>query len=418
MRKDDPASHKRWTPILTGQNRAQALAAIREILADLPNPSIPDAFECSNRAVLLAEARYLPEMRISPGAVGLWLSRAVRRASDEAGSLDLHGGTVGVALAVECLRSRPEEKFVGSSDLDRALLRLLSDPLPVETQFDLIQGIVGLGVYLLARLPRRTARRALECLVVRLEERAEPCRDGVAWRTPPRSEPLLRRVALPGEILDVGVAHGVAGVVGFLAQAHARGILRYRTGALLRGGTRWLLSQRLSRRVPAFPTYVSGDEPHPSRAAWCYGDPGVAIALFHAAGELHDRETAREALTIARRSMALSPRDAGVEDACICHGSAGLGHLSNRLFQWTGDETFRESAIRWLTHALRGRRIGRGAAGFLFFSKRGAKRAEADRSLLNGTMGVAGALLSACANVAPVWDRPLLLDFPQLKVLA
>jgi hypothetical protein len=157
------------------------------------------------------------------------------------------------------------------------------------------------------------------------------------------------------------------------------------------------------------------------RSAWCYGDPGVAVALYSAARELADPDMARAALALARRSAALAPEVAIVEDTCVCHGSAGLGHLYNRLFQATGDEILREASLHWFRLALDSRRKGRGAAGFLFLGPKlspGTRlRACADRSFLNGTIGVAHALVSACSDKPPVWDRILLLDLSRLKAL-
>jgi hypothetical protein len=140
----------------------------------------------------------------------------------------------------------------------------------------------------------------------------------------------------------------------------------------------------------------------------------VALALFSAARALGDRALAAEALTIARDAAALSPQSAGIVDACVCHGSAGLGHIYNRLYQATGCEALRSAAVAWLVRAMDARKSRGGAAGFLFWGTPDLTdlrmRFWADRSLLSGTVGLALALISACGAAPPMWDRLLLLD--------
>ncbi|SRR6266536_3468501 len=77
----------------------------------------------------------------------------------------------------------------------------------------------------------------------------------------------------------------------------------------------------------------------------------------------------REALAIARRADAREPEIAGVKDAGLCHGAAGLGHIFNRLFQATGEEVFREAARYWFERTLEMKRTGQGIAGFSVFMR-------------------------------------------------
>jgi hypothetical protein len=388
---------------------------IRSIVEDLEVASADaQGSECiADRAILLAEAARIPGARISNQKIAALLARTMEQASQDPGSPTLFGGFLGLGFAVECLRALGQRGLRGSGQLDRFLLRSLSVPLPPESEFDLINGVVGAGVYLLARLPRITARRALEQLVRRLEERAEPSGRGLAWRTPPKAP---RRGQIPGRVFDLGLAHGIAGIVALLAKLRVHGISPRRTHTLLRGGVNWLFDQRLDRHNLQFPAFAAErTEPKPTRAAWCYGDPGVSIAVFSAARALGDRKAAAEALDIARKVAGLSLKQSGTRDACLCHGSAGMAQIFNRLYQATGDEAMREAASAWLVRALESRRAPGGAAGFLFWgSPQPASDLPgdfwADRTLLTGSLGVGLALASACSEAPPVWDRMLLLD--------
>jgi lantibiotic modifying enzyme len=375
-----------------------------------------DACSDADHAVFLAEATRLDDLRVSRRAIEHHLSRALDRlATDSDTPSFLHGGLTGVGVDIECVRALGKTSISGANEIDRMLLHAMSAPLAGDCHFDLISGLVGFAVYMLARLPRKTAGRCLEQLVDRFTERAEPVPGGLAWRTPPKQlSPADAARMMPGELFDLGVAHGVAGVVAVLAQLQAHRIRPAQTRKLLRQATNWLIDQQLEGPGLRFPTHAADRPPTPTRSAWCYGDAGVCVALFSAARALGDRAIAEQALTIARRSAALSPEQAGIQDACVCHGTAGLAHIYNRLYQATGDDELRDAAVAWFRRTLDSRTSKRGAGGFLFYGAPPRSRRRPgrwpDRSLLTGSMGVGLALVSACADAAPRWDRVLLLD--------
>ena len=78
----------------------------------------------------------------------------------------------------------------------------------------------------------------------------------------------------------------------------------------------------------------------PARTAWCYGDPGIAAALLLAGRAMDEPAWEREALDLARTVARRPAGNCGVNDAGLCHGAAGLGHLLNRFYQATGDPSF------------------------------------------------------------------------------
>jgi hypothetical protein len=131
------------------------------------------------------------------------------------------------------------------------------------------------------------------------------------------------------------------------------------------------------------------------RDGWCYGDPGVAAALFLAGRSTGNAAWEQEAITLAAGAAARRPLESGVVSADLCHGAAGLGHLYNRLWQASGDERLREGAAFWIGDAVRRLEAG---------------EATEDLGFLQGTGGVALALLSAVTSTAPEWDRVLLLS--------
>lgn len=323
-----------------------------------------------------------------------------------------YAGYPGVAWAVAHLEGRlferGEDDPVG--DTDDALLEWLQRS-PWKDDYDLISGLVGAGVYTLERRPRPRAMECLELIVGHLRATAEAAGEGVTWFTPLALVHPTQRDAYPRGYYNYGLAHGVPGIVAFLARLVSSELLLDVTAPLLRGATRWLLARRQDPNVGSnFPVCLApGEQAGHARAAWCYGDPGVGIALLAAARALHDGNVEREALDVLR-SLATRPFETcAVADTALCHGASGLMHIYARVFRATGDEACAAIARSWLDITLRLRRSD-GVAGFFYHEN---KTGEPPRivpypGLLMGAAGTGLALLGMASELEPTWDRFLL----------
>jgi hypothetical protein len=281
--------------------------------------------------------------------------------------------------------------------------------------YDLIVGLVGLGVYALERLPSPSATSCLEGVVDRLEELSVRRGVGITWHTAPRLLPPIQLEKSPRGYYNLGLAHGVPGVIAFLGAVCAAGVRRGKARKLLAGAVSWLLAQKFTDRPGAsFPPWITlGVVPTESaRSAWCYGDPGVAAALFWASRSVGETAWEKEAVGIAQAAAQRPFPETRVLDATLCHGAAGLAHLFNRISQATDDEVLRGAARSWFERALSFRLPGRGIGGFSLRSVRrdGTRRWLNDWGILTGASGIALALLAAATPVEPGWDRMLLLS--------
>jgi lantibiotic modifying enzyme len=349
--------------------------------------------------------------------------RLLEEAGDAVGSItmapSLYGGFAGVAWAMAHLERSSSGSNGGDSTgaVDEALRGYLNRR-GWRSDYDLVSGLVGFGVYALERLPDPTAVACLEGVVDRLGETAKRVADGVTWHTGPELLPLQQREQCPRGYYNFGLAHGVPGVIAVLGAACAVGVRRRKARQLLDGAVTWLLRQkRKDKKGSRFPAWVApGGKSESCRSAWCYGDPGVAAALFCAARSAGESAWEREALEIARGAATRPPDEAGVVDAGLCHGAAGLGHVFNRMYQATGDETLRRAARFWFERTLAMRQPGSGVGGFPALSARddGTKYWDDDPGLLTGAAGVALALLAATTSIEPAWDRMLLISTRRL----
>lgn len=426
-----------WQPILTAIQTEQATEAIRaiaEALRQLPSEAIPagmpDAYRDSSHEPLLARGKagqalfcaYLSEA--FPSAMDRerafqLLDQAVCRIAEAQSSASLFAGFTGVAWAVEHLQQRlgHVEQEDSNEEVDKVLKAYLKRR-PWEAEYDLVYGLVGFGVYSLARLARASAVGCLQEVVSNLEELAEHDSAGVTWRSAPESLLPHQRTQNPAGYFNLGVAHGVPGVIAMLGRTWAADVAREKIEPLLDGAIRWMLSQKLPEGSDgSFPYWVGpGTSPAPARLAWCYGDAGIATALLLAARSLHRSDWEREALAIGRQATKRPLETSAVVDAGLCHGAAGLGHLFNRLYHATRDEEFAEAARSWFARALAMRRSDQGLAGFSAWIKApdGEDAWVADPSLLTGAAGIGLALLAATTPIEPAWDQILLASIPPL----
>jgi hypothetical protein len=293
-------------------------------------------------------------------------------------------GFPGVAWVFEHLGEGGED---GNEEVDAAILEALA-PSPWRGDHDLVSGLVGLGVYGLERALRRGRTACLARVVTRLGELAEPRRGGLAWRTPPERLPADH--GAPEGYDNLGMAHGVPGVIALLAAAVEAGVEADAARALLQGAVPWLLAQD---RGEGYPLWVGpGIAPRVSTQGWCHGDPGVAAALHLAGSAAQEPSWTRAALATAHRA---STRGRMAYHG-LCHGTAGVAHILARLGQRTGDEA--------LTGAARAMWEGALAA------EPEALAAADGPGWLDGAAGLGLALLAATSPGAPGWDRALLLS--------
>ena len=275
-------------------------------------------------------------------------------------------------------------------------------------EYDLISGLTGLGVYHLVRhgpADSGMTSAVLDYLVALGEPVRRHGESLPGWWSGagPADAP---DPAWPAGHLNLGMAHGIAGILALLSAAMRAGIQvdghaeavselcatfdRYRQG---------------SDACPWWPAMISIREhrrgtPNPGRQArpsWCYGTPGHARAQQLAGLALGDPQRTRA----AERALAgcvLDRQVAGqLTDASLCHGWAGLVQALRRA---AGDALDPQPLRAALRTARRGMEDHLARAG-----------PPASRGLLEGTSGIQLAQndLPHAGGEPPAWDACLLL---------
>jgi lantibiotic modifying enzyme len=413
-------SQSTWSPLLARAERRDALAAVLAIAEDLQRlvDTELDMAAWRRRGVpggFLGLATGLPGIALffTYLAASLAKKEYAQRAEDlveqsveileeDTVPEGLFLGFTGVAWMLEHLRRMrciETEGFPSEAAVVALTAALSGADWP--GAFDVVHGLVGFGILAL-EADDSQARKLLSLVVGQLEERSEDRCGGKTWRTrPDEHREDLRAIYFDGSF-NLGLAHGVPGVLAFLNRAAAH---ESAAAALADATERWLLQQRLPEGAASvFPSRTyPGTEAEPTRLGWCYGDMGVAAALM-VRPSIEAQSLARELfLKAAGRSQA----ESGVLDMGLCHGSAGVAHLFNDYHQRSGEPWAAAAARRWYQITLRQRRDG-GLGGFysLWPDEAGWQR---DPALLTGAAGIGLALLAAATETPPDWQRVFLL---------
>ena len=246
--------------------------------------------------------------------------------------------------------------------------------MPETWEFDLFNGLTGVAIYALARLPHRHARHLTRGIIDRLLSESLKDGRGTTWYRPVDFIPDDSLYLFPDGHYCLGLGHGTAGVVAMIAQAHLRDACDGAGVELLEQASRWLLSWRSGDGLPRFPAFVDragqeirlhGITPYGGATPLCWSntDLGIACALFGAGLALGQSEWKAEALDIAVNA-ARAATNGEPERVGFMTGHAGVSHIMNRLWHASGDTRCRELAQEAMLRVLDGRRPGAGLAGY------------------------------------------------------
>jgi hypothetical protein len=395
-----------WQPLVTDSERTKAIDVIREIVAAIPEPPAGPATMSLHldRAVFRAYLAQDDTIEDPDDIVGSSLVTGVTAFLGAGSAPALFSGACGVGWSIQHLAGGETADRVCTA-VDSAVVNCLAD---WNSEYDLISGLVGIGIYALERgeAGHVLAGRVLD----QLERTAQPRGGGVAWFTRPDQLPEWQREVCPDGYWNLGVAHGIPGVVGLLARYVRHDVFASRARPLLEQATSYLLAAEPRGPGPRFPGWHPASTPRSGRrVSWCYGDLGVACTVLAAAQACGRADWREEAIELAKNCAGAD--DDQILDTGLCHGTAGAMHLFARLAYATGDAGFADEARRWLARTFAMRRHGEDYAGFpMRVPDAAGDRFEADATLLNGAPGVALALHAMISNVEPTWDRVLLVD--------
>lgn len=319
------------------------------------------------------------------------------------------GGFAGIGTVLEIL-VREDLIDIDTDELlnevDTYLYNLMIEELK-NKNYDFLHGAVGIGMYFLNRLTNKNSRQYLVQFVDKLEDIADIDDEGIRWLSV-----LNREKNTQG--YNLSLSHGISSIIVLLSKIYSEGIAKEKVLGLLSGAVKYLLNQQLdiSKFNSNFPSWVSKDEPSThSRLAWCYGDLGIGIALWQAGNNTNNEIWKEKAIEILLHSTKRRDlKENSVVDAGLCHGSAGIAHIYNRMYNYTHRIEFKDAAIYWFEQTLQMAKFDDGLAGYKVWRSSEMGGLQNEYGFLEGIAGIGLTLISAVSDIESKWDECLLLS--------
>lgn len=407
-----------WHPILEEAAALNVMCVVQDIASALIKMPVSQSEEIglsggiAGRALFfsyLAQVTERPDYRaVAEKLIGTVYDR-LPETTTRAG---LYAGFPGIVWAIV----KAERYLYGFSDaeaddcdeIDQVILEMLQQD-QWAGHYDLVAGLVGLGVYILSRPVSESTKTIFALLFKHLNQFSVAEGDFLFWRTPCR---LLfkqsERDQYPDGNFNLGLAHGVPGVIGLLARAISTGHANIDCRDALIKTTEGLISLA-SGNAESFYSYCR-EERAVARVAWCYGDLGVAMTIYQAGRSINRQDWIDFALNTIDHTLIRPIDKSGVVDTGLCHGSAGIAHILNRVYQSTRIEKYRESALFWINQTLAMRQPNIEIAGFPRFDGIPTNNGWApDSGFLMGVSGIGLALATAVKGENAAWDEVLLV---------
>lgn len=284
-------------------------------------------------------------------------------------------------------------------------------------RYDLIQGIVGVGIYLLSEIQTPDFQPTLLSLIQLLIQRIEPFTvHGVkvpGWYLP--SEFQLNekdKTNFPKGCFNLGMAHGCTGILAFLSIAYLKGIDCPSLKEAIQNLASWIQSKAfLDQGELTWQDHMSWDEvvhhTHTStstkKMAWCYGKPGILMSLYLAGRSLNDASLLKYAQDHYLEIFLLPVTRWHLRGPTFCHGLAGLYTMTEQMASYTQNSELKNQALR----------IKEKMVDFynchVPFGFKDVEESSYDRSgLLNGAVGIALSLLDTKGHFN--WKVPFLIS--------
>jgi hypothetical protein len=383
-RLDDDGAQLRFSPAPQGEIERLLHAALEAALER--DPTITPFLSAgeAGQALVMADAAIALNNQTIAKAAKSKLDSAIRGLDYHALSTSLYSGVTGVGFAVALLGGDGSNLFL--DDLDD----LLADAIASSSRpnLDIINGIGGLLTYGVARCKKgRPSARFCDAI------------QGAVGRFLNNGSSTYQPT-----MLDLGVGHGLAGVLMACCASLEYGIIGEGHLAHLRAGFDDLWGNCINSRFGMVLPNHRGAAGH-SRVAWCYGSLGGTAAFVRACEFFPENVGRAEELLKCALSQFDSPFH-GIVDASVCHGWAGnallFDFLSRSSYLGTQRDAARCAAERCIQEVLR---IATEKGNIFPFRTRSGHRITT--GLLEGNTGVASALVAAQRGYTPEWAAML-----------
>ncbi len=295
------------------------------------------------------------------------------------------GGICGFAFAlrvVKPLLENDQEIDEILQEIDEALLTDVDYQIKTGN-IDLIHGAIGSATYLLDQ----NIALAAEKIIKFLDETKQELDGEIKWSR-------YDGYNLHTDIIDFGLAHGNAGILFFLGKCYSENVMPENCLRLIKGILQFYDNNLMNYETAGsfYPAIVKlsnygSKVDNTTRLGWCYGDLTILNTFLLIADIAKDVALRDKTIDmLLQTSERIEYKETFVEDAGLCHGSAGIALIYMNIYELTGNLKFKEIASFWIDKTYNYSNNKEYIGGYVF--NLGESKIGSEITLLNGIGGV------------------------------
>lgn len=301
---------------------------------------------------------------------------------------------------------------IDTSDIESQIDEYLEVNIDADIQhstYDFMHGSLGVGLYYLKAAKRNDIIEKIIAFLLKSAQ-IDTEKETISWQTNIMGNKLIAE--------NISLSHGIPSIIVFLTRLLNTNHDSTKIRELLLGAINYVLSQQIDfdQYGSCFPTFPKNTHPiERSRLAWCYGDLGIALSLKQAGTALEDSNLVDKSIAILlKNSKRRDSKDTLINDAGICHGSAGVAMMYRRMFKDTHIPEFKECHEFWIKETLNHAKFNDGLCGYKNLVN---DQWTIDYGLLSGVSGIGLVLMSYLFDDEQLWDELFLVSSytPEIK---
>ena len=342
---------------LAQQNRSVCEDILFDCLTSLPKKTIDNGLFLGLSGQLLFQLKlsnykpqWIDELRFSQDVESL--QQGLIQSPQE---ISLSSGLCGQGWFLEYLNQYQSADYYPELCVD--IDRILYQTINVETWNGEIEAVTGLGGFSIyaARRARKSSQLGLFTQLLKHYQQLAIITKTktVSWPQPYSSCYRIDKENQDKHEFNLGLAHGVPGIIAALLPMLEIYTLRQSASQLITHACEWLLEQQIGPEK--INSYFSNDNNTEvtSRLGWCYGDLTIALTLARVAKALDKPKYMAMATEISLYALHRNKDSGFIDDCGLCHGSAGLALIFQLLANLLEEPRLLDGANTWFYDVLK-----------------------------------------------------------------
>lgn len=270
-------------------------------------------------------------------------------------SSSLYSGAAGLALSLLHLANKDKKYSDLINSIDNYICYFIEETInqiDAETlsplNYDIIEGISGILVYLLIRDDAKF-NDIISDIIDKLVDLFVNSQGFPPYYVKSQNQlSIIESEIFPNGCLNLGVAHGLAGVGIMVAIACIKGFTNSKIKNFLKniieiydrleisdGASQYRWKSAID--VDEYNNGSSLDNKEYFRDAWCYGSPGISLLYLYVGIFLKDQKLVEKSKNILIASLQCP---VGIQSSILCHGYAGLYEICSLYKQIFKEESW------------------------------------------------------------------------------